>query len=62
MLRVRSDVLHIAADGVQLSALFMHDMRYVPEQLIQLPDTLFNIPDLRFSLYDKRFLEVDFVL
>lgn len=62
MLRIRSHILYIPTDGIQLPSLFMHDMCHISEQLVQLSDTLFNIPYFRFSFDDQRFLEVDFVL
>ena len=62
MPRIRSHVLHIACDRIQLSTLLMYNMRYISEQLIQLSNTLLNIPYLRLSFYYKGVLEVDFIL
>ena len=60
--RVRRRVAHIHLDRVQHGALLVHNVRHVPEQLVQLPDALLDVPNLAFSLDDERFLEVDFVL
>ena len=62
MLRIRRHILHIPTNRVQLGPLLVHNVRHVPEQLIQLPDALLDIPNLRLPLHDQRVLEIDFVL
>ena len=53
MLRVRSHILHISTYRIQLPPLFMHNMRHVPEKLVQLSDTLLDIPYFRLSFYNE---------
>ena len=59
---VRSHILHIPCDRIQLSTLLMYNMRNISKKLIQLSNTLLNIPYFRLSFNYKRVLEIDFVL
>ena len=47
---------------VQLSSLFVHDMRHIPEQFVQLANRLFNISYLRLAFDDQGILKIYFVL
>ena len=62
MLRIRRHILHVATNRVELAPLLVHNVRHVPEELVQLADALLNVPNLRFPLHDQRLLEIDFVL
>ena len=62
VLRIHCHILYVPAYRIELPSLLMHNMRHIPEQLVQLSDALLNIPDLRFPLHDQRVLEIYFVL
>lgn len=62
MSRIHGHILHVAVDRIKLRALLMHNVRNVPEELVQLPNTRFDIPDLGLPLYDERLLEIHLVL
>jgi hypothetical protein len=61
-----SGILHRIGDVVlnmiKLVALLAHNVRHVPEELVELADALLNVPDLVLALNDERLLEVDLVL
>lgn len=46
LFRIPPHILHIRIDRIQLIALLPHNMRHVPEQLIQFPNALLDIPNL----------------
>ena len=62
MLRIARHILNVPADRVQLSALLVHNMGHIAEQLVQLPNALLDITYFRFPLNDQRLLEIHFVL
>lgn len=62
MSRIHGHILHVAVDRIKLRALLMHNVRNVPEELVQLPNTRFDIPDLGLPLYNQRLLEIHLVL
>jgi len=55
-------VLDVLGDEVQLASLLMHDMRDIPEQLVQLAHALLDVSYLSLALDDQRLLEVDLIL
>ena len=62
MLRIRSHILYIPTNRIELPPLLMHNVRHVPKQFIQLANTLLDIPNLRLPLHNQRVLEIDFIL
>jgi len=62
MLRIRSHILHVPTYRIELSSLFVHDMRHISKQLIELSNALLDIPYLRFPLHNQGLLEVNFIL
>ena len=62
MSRIHGHILHVAINRIKLRALLMHNMRNVPEELVQLPNTRLDISDLGLPLDNQRFLEIHLVL
>ena len=62
MSRILRHILHIPCYRINPYPLFVHNMRDVPEKLVQFPNGLLDIPYFAFSLHDQRFLKVDLIL
>ena len=62
MPRVLRHILHVVINGVELSALFVDNVRHVAKELVELADGLFNVADFRLALDDEGVLEIDVVL
>lgn len=62
LLRVFSDTFHSVRERVKLLSLFVHNLRYLSEENVQVANALLYVANLLLTLDDKSFLEVDFVL
>ena len=62
MSRIHGHILYVAINRIKLRALFMHNMRNVPEELVQLPNASLNVADLGLPLYNQRLLEIYLIL